>query len=171
MNNKKTPTTHRCLYLDLDDCVADWIHEVRQYLDVTLSDPYTILPSHYQLLKDHDRFYRNLALMPNAIELVNWATKYAEEKNYFFAFLTAIPHTNDFPFAQYDKVLWANERFPGIPVFFGPYSTDKWKHCKPGDILIDDRKQNCDDWINAGGIAHQYTNWQNCMKWINDTLD
>jgi len=97
---------------------------------------------------------------------VQWATQFTTKNNMFFAFLTAIPHDGSVQYASYDKVLWANERFPGIPVFFGPYSTDKWKHCKPTDILIDDRFENCDDWRNAGGIAHQYTTWENCQDWI-----
>ena len=36
---------------------------------------------------------------------------------------------------------------------FGPYSKDKWQHCNAGDILIDDRQSNIDEWRAAGGIA------------------
>jgi hypothetical protein len=86
------------------------------------------------------------------------------------AFLTAIPDNNSVPYAIYDKVTWADTHFPGIPVFFGPYSSDKQVHCRFNDILIDDRKSNCEEWRSAGGIAHQYTTWEECKKWINDPL-
>jgi hypothetical protein len=64
-----------------------------------------------------------------------------------------VPKANDISWAFYDKVIWAQTNFPGIPVMFGPYSKDKWKHCLTGDILIDDRSSNIDEWRAAGGIA------------------
>ena len=39
---------------------------------------------------------------------------------------------------------------------FGPYSHDKHVHCLPGDVLIDDRTSNCEDWRRAGGVAIQH---------------
>jgi hypothetical protein len=59
--------------------------------------------------------------------------------------------------AFWDKILWAQERYPDIPVHFGPYSEDKQKHCVPGDILVDDRPDNCQSWRDAGGIAVRVT--------------
>jgi 5'(3')-deoxyribonucleotidase len=72
-------------------------------------------------------------------------------------FLTAVPKGNDVPWAFYDKVVWVQNYFPDIPVMFGPFSKDKWQHCKPGDILIDDRKSNIAEWQAAGGrpILHE----------------
>jgi hypothetical protein len=29
-------------------------------------------------------------------------------------------------------------------------------HCLPGDVLIDDRTSNCEDWRRAGGVAIQH---------------
>ena len=39
----------------------------------------------------------------------------------------------------------------------GPYSHDKQKWCIPGDILIDDRPSNIEQWTAAGGIAVYHT--------------
>jgi hypothetical protein len=70
-----------------------------------------------------------------------------------------------------DKVNWAAEHFPGIPVFLGPFSHDKWRYCKgPNDILIDDRHSNCSEWIAAGGRAHIYTTWEECKPWLAELL-
>lgn len=153
----------------MDDCVVNWFDEAMDYVSKhTLPSSRYKKLSHddYHILKNHTRFYRHLDLLPGATELVQWATQFTTKNDMFFAFLTAIPHDGSVPFAPYDKVQWTLERFPTIPVFFGPYSTDKWKHCKPTDILIDDRLENCNDWKKAGGIAHQYTTWENCQEWI-----
>jgi hypothetical protein len=72
-------------------------------------------------------------------------------------FLTALPRDNDFPWAAYDKVLWAQEHFPGIPVWIGPYSDDKQQRSQPGDVLIDDRKVNIEQWQAKGGFAILHT--------------
>jgi hypothetical protein len=41
-----------------------------------------------------------------------------------------------------------------VPVKFGPYSCDKWKHASRGDLLIDDHPNNVIEWINKGfGIS------------------
>jgi hypothetical protein len=71
--------------------------------------------------------------------------------------LTAIPHKNDMHDTFHDKVDWMAERWPEVRVHFGPYSQDKQHHCEPGDILVDDRTSNCQEWAARGGIAVQVT--------------
>ena len=44
-----------------------------------------------------------------------------------------------------------------LPVHFGPYSEDKKKHCIAGDILVDDRPDNCQSWKEVGGVAVRVT--------------
>ena len=67
--------------------------------------------------------------------------------------------------------LTVNEHFPNIPVFFGPFSYDKYRHCaSPEDILIDDRTSNCEEWISAGGKAHIYRNWPDCKVWLEEQV-
>lgn len=161
----------RCLYLDMDDVVADWNKEAMRHLQRTWVIGDRLPDEEWRKLQNHSRFYRNLPLMPGAEELVAWARDYTKRNNMHLAFLTAIPQSNEVPYAIYDKLLWAQERFPHIPVFFGPYSQDKHMHCQPGDILIDDRVQNCLDWRAVGGIAHQYSTWENCRSWIYHNLD
>ena len=43
--------------------------------------------------------------------------------------------------------------FPGVDVFFGPYSKDKVVRAKADAILVDDRKKNIDAWRANGGIG------------------
>ena len=106
-----------------------------------------------------------------AHELVDWVTDYADVTGDRVFFLTAIPKHNDMPWAPQDKIFWAQRYFPRIPVFLGPYASDKYMHCRsPEDILIDDRPSNCTEWRAAGGRAHLYKEWPECKEWLEKTL-
>lgn len=144
-------------YLDMDGVVADWdlgvapiIGELRTRY---VNGHYKNTPEEWARIKTHQRLYRDLPVMPLADQLVNLARQYRDQLGWQLLFLTAVPKDDDVPWAFYDKVLWAQEYFPDIPVHFGPHSTDKHRHCSPGDILVDDRKDNCESWQARGGQA------------------
>jgi 5'(3')-deoxyribonucleotidase len=140
------------LYLDMDGVVADFDEYAFRTLGVPPSQG--IYPDDiWQKLAANERIYRDLIKTPYADDLVAECRDLAITKDYDLIFLTAVPKANDIKWAFYDKVFWAREYFPDIPVHFGPYSVDKWRHCQPGDILIDDRVSNIDEWRTAEGIA------------------
>jgi hypothetical protein len=160
------------IFLDMDDVVADWKALGQQLVGRTWESGLTHLPDHdWVKIKSYDRFYRDIPIKEGAHELVDFCTKFANKNSVELAFLTALPHDDDMPYAAYDKIMWADKYFPHLVVFFGPYSGDKWKHCTPGDILIDDRVTNCQQWREVGGIAHEYTTWQNCKPWLGEILN
>jgi hypothetical protein len=161
------------IYLDMDDVVADWHSRAQEILKLrVVKDSDRIPQVEWDKLKENLRFYRDLPLMEGAHELVDMCKAYiARNPQYNLRFLTALPHDFSVPFAAYDKVLWAMERFERIPVLFGPYSHDKWKHCQPGDILIDDRVSNCEEWAKTGGHSHIYRTWEGCQPWLEQTLN
>lgn len=159
------------IYLDMDDVVADWMPAARAIVKRNWAYGERIPDSDWNKVNAKERFYRDLPLKPGAHELVDYcknavATKLADG----LFFLTALPHDYSMPFASYDKIAWAQQHFPDIPVFFGPFSHDKWRHCRPGDILIDDRTSNCEEWIEAGGQAHIYRQWTECHTWLQEIL-
>ena len=160
------------IYLDMDDVVADWLGFARVYLNEPNWVQGQMLPDHiWATLKQAPRMYRNLPKKAGADQLVNWVTNYADKRDCGLRFLSAIPHLNDTPWAIPDKHEWAREHYPHIPVFLGPYSHEKYMHCKSAeDILIDDRRSNCEEWIRAGGKAHIYTDWPACKLWLEETL-
>ena len=140
------------LYLDMDGVVADFDEYAARTLRVPPSQG--IYPDEvWYKLAANARLYRELIKTSYADDLVAECQDLAATKEYEFYFLTAVPKGNDVPWAFYDKVLWAQKYFPNIPVMFGPFSKDKHHHCQPGDILIDDRSSNIDEWRAAGGIA------------------
>lgn len=159
------------IYLDMDDVVADWFGYAREYLNEPLFKDGDILPDEtWRRLKDDQRMYSKLPVKEGAYDLVEWVSNYADKTGGRVFFLSAIPKGNDMPWAPQDKVFWAQRYFPRIPVFLGPYSHDKWVRCQPGDILIDDRRSNCEDWERAGGKAHMYRQWPECKVWLEATL-
>ncbi len=161
------------IYLDMDDVVADWHEAAQIFLKRRWNkDGERIPQDEWNKIKQYSRFYRELPLKPGAYELYNYCKNLVEEgRAEGLFFLTALPHDNSMPWASQDKVWWADEYFKGTPVFFGPYSHDKWRHCEPGDILIDDRHSNCSEWRSAGGLAHEYTTWERCKPWLEELFN
>ena len=160
------------IYLDMDDVVADWMPAARAIVNRNWNYGERIPESDWSKVKAKARFYRDLPIKPGAHELVQFCRDAVSNGLVEgMAFLTALPHDYSVPWASYDKVFWAHERFEGIPVFFGPFSHDKWKHCKPGDILIDDRTSNCEEWNRAGGHSHIYRTWEGCRPWLEQILN
>jgi hypothetical protein len=155
----------------MDDVVADWMTAARDIVKRNWNYGEQIPDSDWNKVRAKTRFYRDLPVKDGAFDLVNFCRDaVAEGLADDLRFLTALPHNDDMPYAAYDKVLWATERFERIPVLFGPYSYDKHKHCQPGDILIDDRTSNCVEWENAGGHAHIYCTWEACEPWLKERL-
>ena len=141
-------------YLDMDGVVADWVSNAADLIGRRITDPSVRYSDvEWERLRSDPHIFRHLPLMPRCLELVDMARQYRDVLGWELNFLTAIPHNNDVPWTFHDKFLWVQERFPDIPVHFGPYSEDKHEHCTAGDILVDDRWDNCEQWRAAGGIA------------------
>ena len=160
IQTQSTTSMTNTFYLDMDGVVADWDTAASAFLGRPTrgADPrthYKNTPEEWLRIKTQGRFYRDLPLMPRCSELVDLARRYRDGLGWKLLFLTAVPKDDDVPWAYYDKVLWAQAHFPDIPVHFGPHSWDKYRHCTQGDILVDDRPDNCSQWIESGGLAVQ----------------
>lgn len=157
------------IYLDMDDVVADFTGYA---VDVVGYDPRTLGLYKYPdndwiLLRNNPRIYRDLEVIPGAIDFVDELKSLDMD----LRFLTAIPSGNDVPFAFQDKMNWARQHFPGIDVLFGPYSEDKVLRAKSYHILVDDRKKNIDAWVKAGGLGvwHQF-NYNQTLEKIKECI-
>jgi 5'(3')-deoxyribonucleotidase len=139
----------------MDDVVADFKSYAVSVLRKTTNKERW--PSEeWSRLRDNPRLYRDLAKTAESDSIVEACQEKCKNNDWNLMFLTAVPKGNDVKWAFYDKVNWATTHYPDIPVMFGPYSHDKHVHCKPGDVLIDDRTSNCEEWRHAGGIAIQH---------------
>lgn len=150
----------------MDGVVADFNTAARTYLNATRQDERDAEvagrwpKASWARLVDAPHFYRNLPKMPQADELMALANRFKTELGWSVKMLTAIPTNNEVPDVFQDKFDWMAEHYPGIQVNFGPYSTDKHRHYRPGDILVDDRTSNCTEWRAAGGRAVQVKSGQ-----------
>lgn len=149
----------RMINIDMDGVVADFDKFVQDHIgeDPDNSKDYSILWK--RLVKEYPRIYSKLEKLSNADHLIKGILRLAKQHDCDVQFLTAVPRAEHFQYAKSDKRDWARRHFQQkIHVEFGPYSHDKWKHCVPGDVLIDDRKSNITQWKNAKGFAILYHN-------------
>ena len=152
------------LFLDMDGVLADFNTAARQLIGATRAEAEHAeqagrWPAHeWRRIARQTNFYRHLPKMPLADRLVETAVQFQTHLNYEIKILSAIPSGNDMPNAFHDKIDWVNEHYGrhNFRVHFGPYSHDKFRHCRSSqDILVDDRTSNCQDWRQAGGTAIQ----------------
>lgn len=154
------------IYLDMDGVLADFNTAARAYLKASKDEELAAErqgrwpEQSWQKLRYAPNFYRHLPKMPQADQLVDLAYRFHNELGWRLRILTAIPTNNEVQDVFQDKFEWMQEHYPGIRICFGPYSGDKHHHAEPGDILVDDRTSNCDQWQRAGGVAVQVRSGQ-----------
>jgi hypothetical protein len=144
------------IHVDMDGVVADFDAFVLKHMGRTFehSSGPGADSEMWDFLQTVDRLYYKLPATSYAKELWDFVNSIGCQVK----ILTAIPRRTTMPTAEQDKRDWVREYLdPNAYVAIGPYSRDKWKHAKPGDILIDDRPDNIADWITKGngfGILH-----------------
>jgi len=149
----------KTIFLDMDGVVSDFDAYAEPLVGFRTPGGVRYDQEGWEKISAEPRLYSKLETCPGADRLVTTVQDLAEEFGYDVKFLTAIPRQNDVPWAFHDKTEWIKARWPNIPVWFGPYSNDKQQHCRPGDILIDDRPSNIDEWNAAGGIGILHVNY------------
>jgi hypothetical protein len=169
------------IYIDLDDVTADFVG----YTNMVLGTKYKvgdILADRDwdELRRDHQHLFNDLLPNQDFVPVLEYLLSQVQQTE--VAFLSALPYDEKgcWQYAAMHKVQWVFNYLKtqlnpydgpyNIPLFFGPYAHDKHKHCKVGDILIDDRFSNCEEWIAAGGVAHLYRNAEECMQFLKENL-
>lgn len=136
------------IYVDLDGVLADFDKAAESILKTNNIYKYEFIwgpDKFWEKLNTRPNFFRDMEMMPDARHL------WAKIDHLDPTILTALPRENGERVAE-QKRKWVNEKLniEGARVITCP-TKDKPKHCKPGDILIDDRAVNRDAWIKAGG--------------------
>lgn len=151
----------RYINLDMDGVVADFNTWCSELLGRPIGwEGRDLSDAEWKILSEQKHAYANLPLIYDSIELVLMAKKASRDHSMGLRFLTAIPRRTTMPEAEQDKRDWVERYFPGIPVEIGPYSKDKQNWCNPLDILVDDKRQNVEQWYDRGGISVYHTgNW------------
>jgi 5'(3')-deoxyribonucleotidase len=161
----------RTIFLDMDGVVADFDSYVSNLLGRKIGWDSTqdLTDEEWERLASVDRLYYQFPLMPDATKLVAYVKSLSTR--FHVGFLTAVPRRSTIPSAKDDKQAWVDKYFPGMKMDIGPYSHHKQKWCKPGDILIDDRPSNIEQWTAVGGIAIYHTGDVNAtIKRLNEVI-
>jgi hypothetical protein len=163
------------IFLDMDGVLADFNGYAQEKLNLSNQ---ARSQAHKDGRWNHD-VWLQLKTIPNlyyqlpktsiADQLVATARLFRDHFGWSLGILTAVPRANDCPDAFHDKILWIQQYYPDLRVYFGPYSRDKAGHCRSGDLLIDDREENCRDWSQQGGqvIAVNWPDEYNAVLELN----
>jgi hypothetical protein len=146
----------RRLFLDADGVLADFDEGARRLLGMT---PREYERKHgrggfWKRLAQATNFYGTLPEMPDARELFE-AVEHLKP-----TILTGLPLGK---WAAPQKVEWAAEHFPGVPIITC-MARDKHKHMKPGDVLVDDRENHRAAYEEAGVLFVHHRNAEDSLR-------
>ena len=144
------------IFLDCDGVLADFELVATNIFGKTTHEAERELGDveFWRRIRSSGEFYRNLPLMPDAVELFE-ALSHLKP-----ILLTGCPKGG---WAEPQKVEWAAEHFPGTPIITCE-SRNKRLHLTPGDILVDDFLKYRDLWIAAGGIFVHHSSAKDTLR-------
>lgn len=111
------------------------------------------------------RNFANLDLMPDFRLAIPFLNKISKTANVYILSSTANEEYLKEISAQKKECLKKYD-INFYPIFV-PGKRLKQLYSRPGRVLIDDTKQNIDDWNAMGGIGIQHINWTNTIKRFN----
>jgi 5'(3')-deoxyribonucleotidase len=144
------------LFLDADGVLADFDLGARRLLGAS---PKQFVARHgrgafWKRLAKAPDFYARLPEMPDARQLFD-AVKHLEP-----TILTGLPLGS---WAAPQKVEWAAEHFPGVPIITC-MARDKHKHMHSGDVLVDDREKHRAEYEAAGVVFVHHKNAEDSLR-------
>ncbi len=137
------------LFLDCDGVLADFEAGARKILgtDVRTFEARHGKGEFWRRLSRAKDFYASLPKMPDA-DLLFDAVRHLKP-----TILTGLPIGK---WAAPQKVRWAAEHFPGVPIITC-MARDKHRHMEGPDVLVDDSERHMAAWQEAGGIYILHT--------------
>ena len=144
------------LFLDADGVLADFDAGAQRLLGMK---PKAFIARHgrgefWKRLARAKNFYGTLPEMSDARLLFD-AVKHLEP-----TILTGLPLGR---WAAPQKVEWAAEHFPGVPIITC-MAADKHNHMKPGDVLVDDREKHRAAYEQAGVVFMHHRNAEDSLR-------
>jgi 5'(3')-deoxyribonucleotidase len=144
------------LFLDADGVLADFDEGARRLLGMPVRE-YERKHGRggfWRRLAQAENFYGSLPEMPDARVLFDGV------KHLKPTILTGLPLGK---WAAPQKVQWAAEHFPGVPIITC-MARDKHKHMHPGDVLVDDRENHRAAYEAAGVVFVHHKNAADSLR-------
>ncbi len=144
------------LFLDADGVLADFDRGARRHLGMSAKDFIARQGrgTFWKRLANAENFYGELPEMPDARILFD-AVKHLNP-----TILTGLPLGK---WAAPQKVKWAAEHFPGVPIVTC-MARDKHLHMRPGDVLVDDREKHRAAYEAAGVLFVHHKNAKQSLR-------
>jgi hypothetical protein len=144
------------LFLDADGVLADFDEGVRRLLGM--------YPREFEKKHGRGAFWKRLAAAKNFYgtlpEMPDAQLLFEQVKHLKPTILTGLPLGN---WAAPQKVEWAAEHFPGVPIITC-MARDKHKHMHAGDVLVDDRENHRTTYEAAGVIFVHHRSAQDSLR-------
>ncbi len=134
------------IYVDMDGVLADFDGH---YDNLFGYQPLRPGGCNWKLVKGVEDFYLTMPQMPDLDML--WDRLYPHNP----IVLTGIP--SQINAADNDKRTWAKKHLTLDTEIICCAARDKYKYCRPGDLLIDDYARHKQRWLDAGGIWITHT--------------
>jgi 5'(3')-deoxyribonucleotidase len=146
----------RRLFLDADGVLADFDKGARRLLGM--------VPREYERKHGRGAFWKRLAQAKNFYgtlpEMPDARLLFDSVKHLEPTILTGLPLGN---WAAPQKVEWAAEHFPGVPIITC-MARDKHKHMHTGDVLVDDRENHRGAYEAAGVVFVHHRNARDTLR-------
>jgi 5'(3')-deoxyribonucleotidase len=144
------------LFLDADGVLADFDLAARDLLGMSPKEYIAVhgRGAFWKRLAKAKNFYGALPEMPDARRLFD-AVKHLKP-----TILTGLPVGK---WAAPQKVEWAAEHFPGVPIITC-MAADKHEHMHPGDVLVDDREKHRAAYEAAGVVFVHHKNAEGSLR-------
>lgn len=144
------------LFLDADGVLADFDLGTRRLFGMR---PKEFIAKHgrgefWKRLANAKNFYGSLPKMRDA-DLLFDAVQHLKP-----TILTGLPLGS---WAAPQKVEWAAEHFPGVPIITC-MARDKHKHMHPGDVLVDDREKHREAYETAGVVFVHHKDAEDSLR-------
>lgn len=139
------------IHVDMDGVLADFDSHYLHLFDIRPTrwpDPDSV---DWVKVRSVPHFFHTIPLMPDAGELIDGVIA----SGLPWSILTGVPDSIDVACNQ--KIDWVRDRIRPVPKVVCCRSRDKFKHGKPGDVLIDDYLKYRDLWVAMGGIFIHHT--------------
>ena len=144
------------LFLDADGVLADFDLAARRLLGMS--------PKEYIASRGRGAFWKRLANAPNFYgalpQMPDAQVLFDAVKHLKPTILTGLPLGN---WAAPQKVEWAAEHFPGVPIITC-MARDKHLHMHPGDVLVDDREKHRAEYEAAGVVFIHHRNAEDSLR-------
>jgi 5'(3')-deoxyribonucleotidase len=144
------------LFLDCDGVLADFDAGATALLGMS--------PRDYEARKGRGAFWKRLAAAPDFYgslpQMPDAQILFDAVKHLRPTILTGLPLGK---WAAPQKVKWAAEHFPGVPIITC-MARDKHKHMKPGDVLVDDRENHRAAYEAEGVVFVHHNNAEDSLR-------